>query len=307
VSPGERLPAHTLLLGRWLLGALRGDATGFPRGRARVEYGPLHPHPRRIARYLEVTGGEDLPFLGRGLVPPTYAAVWETAAALELLRRAGAPSPHRGLIHLESERLLLRPLGLDSAPRLTSEIEGVEAHALGRRVTILTRLVGKGARPCSESRFVLLLRGPAGRGGAGRPAAEERPAEWITLARWSLPVASGRRYARASGDYNPVHLWGWSARLLGYPRPILHGFCLEAMVTHALLRARHGGDPRGLARLAIRFRAPVLLPSKLGLEVLADGGGRFRVRMEEDGRVVASGEWAAEGGSASGAEATPQG
>jgi acyl dehydratase len=306
VSRGERLPAHTLLLGRWLLRALRGGATAFPRGRPRVGYGPLHPDPRRIARFLEVTGGEDLPFLGQGLVPPTYVAVWETAAALELLRRAGAPSPHRGLIHLESERLLLRPLRLDAAPRLTSEIEKVEPHPRGRRVTILTRVLGRGTRASCESRFVLLLRGPAGRSGAARPAAEEGVEEWDTLQRWSLPAGSGRRYARVAGDYNPVHLWGWSARLLGYPRPILHGFCLEALVTHALLRGRHGGDPRGLARLAIRFRAPVLLPSVLRLEAAARGAGRFRVLEEEDGRVVASGGWTG-GGRASSAAPVPQG
>jgi hypothetical protein len=34
---------------------------------------------------------------------------------------------------------------------------------------------------------------------------------------------TGRLYARLSGDYNPIHLWPWSARLLGFKRPIIHG------------------------------------------------------------------------------------
>lgn len=33
----------------------------------------------------------------------------------------------------------------------------------------------------------------------------------------------GRRYAAVSGDYNPHHLYGWTARLIGYPRQIAHG------------------------------------------------------------------------------------
>ena len=34
---------------------------------------------------------------------------------------------------------------------------------------------------------------------------------------------TGIRYAKVSGDWNPHHLYPWSARLLGYRSPIAHG------------------------------------------------------------------------------------
>ncbi|XP_050402639.1 3-hydroxyacyl-thioester dehydratase X [Patella vulgata] len=38
-----------------------------------------------------------------------------------------------------------------------------------------------------------------------------------------VPSDNGIKYARASGDWNPHHIYPWSARLLGYRKPIAHG------------------------------------------------------------------------------------
>lgn len=39
-----------------------------------------------------------------------------------------------------------------------------------------------------------------------------------------------RSYARLSGDYNPIHLFTWSARLFGFEQPIIHGMWTKARV-----------------------------------------------------------------------------
>lgn len=44
-----------------------------------------------------------------------------------------------------------------------------------------------------------------------------------TRATWDLPGTLGRRYARVSGDWNPIHLSSLTARPFGYRRPIAHG------------------------------------------------------------------------------------
>ncbi|HEU0076960.1 MAG TPA: MaoC/PaaZ C-terminal domain-containing protein, partial [Longimicrobiaceae bacterium] len=113
-----------------------------------------------------------------------------------------------------------------------------------------------------------------------RPRAAEAgpaalPAGWEEVASWSRGGGAGRRYARASGDYNPIHLWGWTARPFGFRRPILHGFCTAA-----------------LRRLGIAFRAPLLLPARVRL-VAGELGGRhaFRVVPEDGGRTFAEGDF----------------
>ena len=56
-------------------------------------------------------------------------------------------------------------------------------------------------------------------------AEAQPPADgWGELARWELPAGAGRRYARVSGDYNPIHLWALTARPFGFRAPILHGY-----------------------------------------------------------------------------------
>ena len=39
-----------------------------------------------------------------------------------------------------------------------------------------------------------------------------------------------RSYARLSGDYNPIHLFTWTARLFGFKQPIIHGMWTKARV-----------------------------------------------------------------------------
>ena len=47
----------------------------------------------------------------------------------------------------------------------------------------------------------------------------------VRCSRQEVEVAgdTGIRYAKVSGDWNPHHLYPWSARLLGYRSPIAHG------------------------------------------------------------------------------------
>jgi acyl dehydratase len=112
------------------------------------------------------------------------------------------------------------------------------------------------------------------------------------VARWSLRGDAGRRYAAVSGDWNPIHLWSVTARPFGFRRPILHGFCTQAMVAHALIQHRLGGDAAALRRLRIAFRAPLPLPGSARLLVGEGIGVRwFRVAGDED-IVHAEGTWA---------------
>ena len=38
-----------------------------------------------------------------------------------------------------------------------------------------------------------------------------------------VEASTGLRYAKVSGDWNPHHLYPWTAKLLGFKSPIAHG------------------------------------------------------------------------------------
>jgi acyl dehydratase len=260
---------------------------------------------QQVERYLGATDGARLACFRpeADLVPPVLPALWEVPLALELFALAGDPLPRRGIIHVGSERLFVRPLHLDDALRCRVAVEREASDPSGTRRTLLCRSFSGAGHLCSESRLEFLVEPRRGEGaddGAPKDGDFGPQGEgWTELKRWGLRGSQGRRYARAAGDYNPIHLWRLTSRLFGYRRPILHGLCLEAMVAHALIEGPLLGDPQLLRRLRITFRRPVLLPAELRLLVQqGERGGRFVVRGE-DAKMVALGEW---GGALQGGE-----
>ncbi|HEV2149349.1 MAG TPA: MaoC/PaaZ C-terminal domain-containing protein, partial [Longimicrobiaceae bacterium] len=274
-----------------------------PRRRIAVERRGTVPGGGRMAAYLRATDGARIAaFEGPGAVaPPVFHATWETGAALELLTQVAESIPSfGGVVHLESETVPLRPLRPEDRYRCRVELEGTEEDPRGVSLRVSARNWNGAEQLCSEgsARFLVRTReaaraGPKPKGARETGGAAAAEAEgWAELARWSLGSGAGRRYARASGDYNPIHLWGWTARPFGFRRPVLHGYCTEAMVAHALVERLFRGDPTALRRLRIAFRAPLLLPARACLLVReAEGRRSFRVSAVDGEKTFAEGEF----------------
>ena len=99
------------------------------------------------------------------------------------------------------------------------------------------------------------------------------------LVNWQLGSDTGRRYARVSGDYNPIHLFPLSAKLFGFRRHIAHGMYLKALALSTLLQ-----DSESLPSSAqITFRKPVLLPADVSLNTGKHDGSRrdFELACQE--------------------------
>jgi acyl dehydratase len=75
-------------------------------------------------------------------------------------------------------------------------------------------------------------------------------------------------YADASGDQNPLHQDDVVARAAGFPRVVAHG--MYTMGTLASWLVGWLGDPSGLVRMHVHFRAPVFVDESI------ECGGRVR-------------------------------
>ena len=92
---------------------------------------------------------------------------------------------------------------------------------------------------------------------------------------------------RLSGDPNPLHASPEVARQSGFDAPILHGLCTLGIAGYAILKMCCGGDPNGLANLALRFSAPVYPGETIRTEMWRDGEiVSFRARVLERDAVV---------------------
>lgn len=120
----------------------------------------------------------------------------------------------------------------------------------------------------------------------GVAVGDELPALSRTVTREDV-----KAYADASGDQNPLHQDDDFARSVGFPGIIAHGMLTMAHLESCVVRWL--GDPAGLLRLRVGFRAAVLI----GDVIVA--GGRVReldpvtrtavldlwARLERDGVV----------------------
>jgi hypothetical protein len=299
----QGLPSRFGLLARHAARRVRGRGAepAPPRRGTSIERGGIEVPEARLRRYLAATYGSRLR-RGNGadaILSPLACALWEGPLLLELL--AGAGIPLAGTIHLGGETVPLRPLRQADRIRCRVEVDAVEPHRRGTRLRIASRSWNGAGQLCLANQLSLLLRGvksgPATAGPeAERGAGDESdPGSWHPLAQWRLPAGWGRRYARASGDYNPIHLWGLTARPFGFRRPVLHGFCTESLVAHTLIERCWRGDPTALRRLRIRFGEPLTLPAAVCLEIGGGGSRSFRVvaaDAEPQARPFAEGGYA---------------
>lgn len=97
--------------------------------------------------------------------------------------------------------------------------------------------------------------------------------DYITRDTWLLGKDTGRKYARVSGDHNPIHVSGTLARMFGFKAAIAHGmFCKGRLLSLYYPARTHAFD------IELMFRKPVLLPRKVSVCELRDEQG-IRVNL----------------------------
>lgn len=220
----------------------------------------LQVDPQRLAAYRKVCG-----FVDNGLLPPTYPHVLAFALQMQLLTGRDFPFPLLGLIHLSNRIRVLRPMGGVGQVRTSVHVENLQAHAKGAVFDLVTRLDDQ-LGPLWEARSQMLCKGIQ-LDGALVDDSPEASLPLIEVARWAAPADIGRQYAKVSGEYNPIHLSGMSARLFGFPTAIAHGLWNKARTLAAL------DDHLAEANIEIdvTFKKPVRLPSEVTLLASAAG------------------------------------
>ncbi len=217
--------------------------------RCRVRINPVN-----LAAYRKVCGFADSPIL-----PATYPHILAFGLQMQLLTDSTFPFPLLGLIHLSNRIRIHRPLGRISELNIGVHAQNLKPHPKGATFDLLTTAEDAlGLLWEAESR--MLCRGVNLQGDATEDV-PFRPAQVSELTRWPAPANIGRRYARVSGDYNPIHLSALTAKLFGFPQAIAHGLWNKAHTLAAL------GEhlPAANIELAVEFHKPVRLPSEVRL------------------------------------------
>jgi acyl dehydratase len=97
---------------------------------------------------------------------------------------------------------------------------------------------------------------------------------------WRIDGDVGRRYGKVSGDVNPIHMSGLSAKAFGFPKAIAHGMWTMA---RSLAGLQSQLPPE--VDVDVAFKTPLHIPGTATYATRreADGTWAFGVRDDEDG------------------------
>lgn len=236
---------------------------------------------KKVAAYDKVCGFAESPML-----PATYPHILAFGLQLQLLTASDFPFPLLGLIHLSNRIRILRPLGSVDELTVSVRADHLRPHAKGASFDVLTT-IEDALGPLWQAESQMLCRAVKLPG----PVIEDDdlPAmpHLSELTRWKAPADIGRRYARVSGDYNPIHLSALSAKLFGFPQAIAHGLWSKARTLAAL--SEH--LPVANVEIDVQFKKPLRLPGEVRLLASAPGSSGEWQLLGTDAMEHMRGRW----------------
>lgn len=214
--------------------------------------GQVNIDRRRVDRYAEVCG-----FSGNSdTLPASFLHTLAFRLQMQLMLDDAFPVAPMGCVHLSNRIVQYRPINTGEAMSMTCRVDGHELTNRGIEFDFVCE-----ARAGSEllwqdfSRYLSRRKGGSSGVRRERPAPREYP-EQLSL---QLQRQTARQYARASGDYNPIHLHDLTAKALGFKRMVIHGMWSKAACMAALLSRYPEFD--GALSCNVEFKTPVFLPA----------------------------------------------
>ena len=261
-DPAALRPRRARRAARARHAAVRRRAAAATMPDLELELADVERRPRPARRLRRVCG-----FTLRDALPADLPARARVPAAHGAADRRRLPVPRRRpRPHREPDRRSTARSARRGARRSACARRELEPHPKGRTFALRhrgarrrrARLGGRRARTCAAA---AATSPPPSDSRRLRPATLRRPAEW--RCRGDL----GRRYAAVSGDRNPIHMHGLTAKAFGFPRAIAHGMwtkarclaalepgCPDAFTVEVALQAADPAAVEGHVRLGRRRR-----------------------------------------------------
>jgi len=231
----------------------------------------------KLSRYIDACGfGNN----GSDEIPITYPHVMMFSLHMQIMLQEDFPFSPMGIIHLSNRITQQRPVRANEVMDVRCHLAEHRPASKGSEFDIVSEARVSG-QLVWEGRSVFLARHGTSRSDTGTERVKIEPQAYRHEALWTLDAGLGRRYARASGDYNPIHLFPLTAKLLGFKRQIAHGMWSKARCAAALYPLLNGEA----CTIAVDFKTPIFLPSKTAFcYERKDSSFRFELRDAHQGR-----------------------
>jgi hypothetical protein len=234
----------------------------------------------KVAQYAEVCGFD---FDGKTL-PPTYLYVMAFRLHAVIFTHEAITFPLLGMLHLKNSISQHRPVTVDERIELECTLIGSTMTDSGLEFELVSKaFVGEELVWDSVSTYLYRI-DIAGRR-ARPPRAGDLP--WEQPVSWRLGEDLGRRYAKASGDYNLIHLHPLLSKRFGFDRVLAHGMWSKARCVAELLPSLEARP----YKIEVQFKLPLFMPSEVGfVSQPGENGLVFELRDSKGRRPHLSGE-----------------
>ncbi len=202
------------------------------------------------------------------VLPVTYPHMLTFPLQMALMSDRSFPLALPGLVHVRNRIEVVRAIRSDEQLDLEVWAEHFAAHRSGAAVDLRATVTVGGEEVWRSTSTNLSRRAKAPEGAPEAQIEVSVGALERVSATWRIPDDAGRRYAKVSGDMNPIHLSGLTAKAFGFKRAIAHGMWVKARVLGAL-----SGRLPDAVSLDVSFRKPLFLPSTVTLSTAQAGGG----------------------------------
>lgn len=187
------------------------------------------------------------------------------------------PLPIWKVLQIRNRLLQHRPLKVDSLLDIHVRVAGQRVLEKGVEVDLATMIHTDG-EVAWESLNTFYYRGSFGHAEAPSQWAESPGIPESVMDRWRVTQGGGWGFGEVSGDYNPVHLWDWYAKLLGFGRAFFHpqrvlGQCLARL-------PRLDVDQR--QQLDVWLKGPIPYGADVTLRASTDNGHSVFALFAED-------------------------
>jgi acyl dehydratase len=223
-----------------------------------------------LSKYRKICG-----FTADNEVPITYNYLTIFPLQALLLVDSAFPFQAMGLVHLANRIQQFKEM--KAADKVTAVVkfdQNVVPHEKGYCFTVVSELFDDASDVLlwrSESTY--LFRTKASKGAEGKLyESTVKPEDMNGVEKrhqWDIPGDFSRKYASVSGDYNPIHLYGITAKLFGFPHGcIMHGMWSIAACSAVIMpvitqdaasaKSSTGG---ALAEIYVELKLPMYVPA----------------------------------------------
>lgn len=252
----SRLPSLPMLLGKaaFKSGFYKVEDT-LPALTMSVEH--LRLDKNHLQRYREICGFESQ------RMPATYLFVVAFPLFVRLMLEKNFPLRPMGQVHLGNQISVHHCFDLASPLSISASVGSSELTSRGLEWSIDTVVeVEKQTVWTAQSTFLYRCETQVKRKFVRDLKPSGNPQHWV------IPANIGRRYARISGDFNPIHITDTSAKVLGFKKAIVHGMWSKARCLAAL----DSTLPDAGYQVDVSFYKPVFLPSSVQFYSQKQGG-----------------------------------